>query len=292
MKKLIHSPMKRRQVLVGAIALGVTAQVGRAAAATPKKRKITVSSSRELFNAIGSDREIYLEPGLYDLVALSNEASAVISNHVRFREVFDGLEAVIHDVKNLTLVGPSDLSAKIYVRPRYADVLPFVNSRNITIKSLELGHWPDRGNCNGAVVQLTDCDRVNIEDSILFGSGTYGISAVRASTLRCKSTKIHECTYGILDLRECVDFRFKRCQLVDNREFSGVSASQVRRLAFNNCTFEDNAFKGALFEVRDSEPITLKNCSVSRNVSSSLVNDPAMLKVRRTKFANNSFPPL
>ncbi len=288
--------IKRRQVLVGTIALGAT-QVGRATAVIPnavpnavsKKKKITVSTSRELYDAIGSDREIYLKPGLYALGSLS-EGEDLTSNHVRFEQVFDGVEAVIYKVKNLTLVGPSDLSAKIYARPRYADVLPFVDSRNITLNSLELGHWPDRGYCNGAVVQLTDCDRITIEDSVLFGSGTYGIAALRASTLRCETTKIHDCTYGILLLRECADLRFKRCQMVDNREFSGVSVSQVRRLTFDNCVFEDNAFKDELFDVRDSEPITLKSCTVSRNVSSALTNEPTLLKLERTQFSNNTFP--
>ncbi len=283
--------IQRRQVLVGAIALGAT-QIGRLSAAVPKdrkKKKITVSSSRELYEAIGSDREISLEPGLYDLGALSEEED-LTSNNVRFEKVFDGMEAVIYNVKNLTLVGASDLSAKIYARPRYADVLPLVDSRNVTINSIELGHWPDRGYCNGAVVQLTDCDRITVKDSVLFGSGTYGISAVRASTLRCEDTKIHDCTYGILSLRECADLRFKRCQMVDNQEFFGVSASQVRRLTFDSCAFEDNAFKDELFSVRDSEPITLKKCTVSRNVSSGLINESAMLKLERTEFSNNTFP--
>ena len=280
--------MKRRQLITGAIALAA-AQIPLAHAVAARPKKVTVRNSRELFEAIGSDREIYLEPGLYDLGSLSGDTE-LSSPHIRFNQVFDGVETIIQNVQNLTLVGPSDLRAKLYARPRYANVLPLENSQEVSLKSLELGHWPDQGYCSGAVVQYTDCDRLSIEDSVLFGSGTYGISALRASTLKCEGTKIHDCTYGILTLRDCVDLQFKDCQLVENQEYSGILATNVRRLSFEECTFADNWFKNEFFVMRGNDPIHLKDCQFSRNSSTSLATQPSLLKLDRVEFTGNSFP--
>ena len=280
--------MKRRPFLIG-LATVAASQLPTVYATATQPKRMTVTNSRELFQAIGSDREIYLEPGLYDLGALHTEPD-LRSPHIRFQKVFDGMEAVIYDVKNLTLVGAKDLRSKLYARPRYADVLPIQKGKNVQIQSLELGHWPDQGSCTGDVIQLSDCDRIEIDSSALFGSGTYGISATNTSTVRCQKTKIHDCTYGILNLRQCVDLQFKQCQLVDNREFSGVTATNVRRLSFKDCKFSNNAFKYEFFNIQGNDPIQVKNCQFFNNSSSGLVNNIDLLQLDLTEFRGNSFP--
>jgi hypothetical protein len=280
----------RRQLLWGAIALGGTQLITRPSQAA-RRAKITVSTSRELWEAIGSDRTIRLRPGVYDLVSIA-ESLTESSPHIAFEPVYDGIEAVIRNVQNLTIIGPKDHSAKIYTQPRYADVLRFDNCQDISIERVEAGHWPDAGDCNGAVLQFTDCDRIELDDLMLFGSGTYGIWALRTNELHCKDSQIYECTYGILYFTECEDIHLEDCQFLDNRKFNLVHVERSRQVQFEDCQFRNNqvlAQWDAFFNVIDSPAVLVEDCQFINNSSAKLMNQPGVLRLDDVDFTDNTF---
>lgn len=281
----------RRQLLWGAIALGSTQLLLTRPSFAARRARITVSTSRELWDAIGSDRTITLRPGVYDLVSIADTLTAS-SPHIAFEAVYDGIEAVIRNVQNLTIIGPKDHSAKIYTQPRYADVLRFDNCQDITLKQIEAGHWPDEGDCNGAVLQFTDCDRIELDDLRLFGSGTYGIWASRTNELHCKDSQIYECTYGILYLTACEDIHLEDCQFLNNRQYNLVHVERSRQVQFEDCQFRNNqvlAQWDAFFNVIDSPAVIVEDCEFINNSSAKLMNQPGVLRLDDVRFTDNTF---
>lgn len=280
--------LNRRQFIFGAIATATTLSLPRPATAA-RRQKITVRSSEEFFAAIGNNRRIELASGVYDLSAVSSELT---SPHIRFEDVFDGREAVIQGVENLEIVGQRDRSAKILVRPQYADVLHFENSRHITIKSIEAGHWPDVGYCNGSVLQFVDCAEIEIERSVLFGSGTYGVWALRSRDLSCVNTTIQDCTYGIIWITECENFEFEDCQFTNNREYDAIEIARSRTITFDDCQFINNVVAeewDSFFNVEDSEQIRVEDCYFAHNQGQRFLNRPGALSMDDLTFKDNQF---
>lgn len=282
--------ISRRRLLAGAIALAgiqVFGQIKPSRAA--RRQTVTVRSSEELLAAIAPDRRIRLQPGIYDLPSL---AATHQSDYVEFSEVFDGVEAIIHDVENLELIGQKDFSARVLVRPRYAQVLRFDRCTNIELKRLEAGHWPDAGFCSGAVLQFNHCAQIEIEKNTLFGSGTYGIVAQHCSVLTCEDTTIQDCTYGIMVLKDSHDLAFEDCDFINNRQYVGVEVARSRQIDFEDCIFRNNlagAEWGAFWSVEESEGIRVQDSIFEANESAKFMSEPGAVALEDVQFLNNRF---
>ena len=133
---------------------------------------IEVYNVNEFINAIGPNRKIVLKNRDYNLSVPEEEYKP--NKYVRWEEEYDGDELVIQNVDNLTIEGLSNTLSNIVVEPRYVNVITFENSNDINIVNIYSGHTPERGECYGGVFRFIDSNRINIENSILFGCGTQG----------------------------------------------------------------------------------------------------------------------
>ncbi len=63
-----------------------------------------------------------------------------LSKYIHFEEVFDGVQLVISEVENLSIIGREDFHSLFLSPYRYANVLTFVDCQDITLQWLNCGH--------------------------------------------------------------------------------------------------------------------------------------------------------
>lgn len=176
---------------------------------------IHVTNAEELVAAIGSDREIYLEPGDY-VLSKSELYGQVNGDDYYWSSVFDGYELVIENVRNLTLRGAGADQVQILTTPRYANVLSFINCENIALNGITLGHTEAPGECAGGVLHLLYTDTVAISDCSLFGCGILGIRGEFVRWMDVDRTEIHDCSDGAVWLFTSDSCHFRDCNIHDN----------------------------------------------------------------------------
>lgn len=254
--------------------------------------RMTITTVAEFVRAIGPDRILEIAPGSF---VLSEIPLGQLSPYVRVQEAFDGNELVISEVANLTLIGQDTILSRVLARPRYADVLKFENCRNLSLQNLEMAHTKDLGYCRGAVLGFTNCDTVEIDQCVLYGSGTYGIEGSNVSNLTCRETVIRDCTYGMLCFNNATNLQFESCQFFDNAGFSMINLNECQQITFSDCLLHDNITDAGfdlpyyLFHVWNSPGIELQNCRIYRNSVPYLASAEGAIALSSTTFEGNSF---
>lgn len=283
--------LKRRKVLWGLLAsLTSTSIITRVSAASSSPSTIIeVSNPEDFFRAIGSNRTIRLTAPQYNLSSLNPQLEWT---HAAMSKVFDGYELIVKNVENLTITSATSQRSLVSNEFRYAAVLKFENCRNITINNVESGHWPKKGYCRGSVIYTSNCQNVQIDKSVLFGSGTYGIEAYNSDRITINDSVIKECTYGIVSLNSMKNFTANRCQFNNNVDVFTLTyiQSSPGPIAFKDCVFDRNVCQGyepSLFEVENSQPIVLDNCVLRNNVADKFSKLPDTVRLVNTKLENN-----
>lgn len=267
--------MKKLSLLIIAIALFT---VGYA-------QEVHVTSATEFLRAIGSNKTIVIEsnsvfnlteamqqlhesdPGKFPMIDYydNEEQMKPLNNRVFPLDAYDGPEIAIKGVKNLTIRGGAYNLPLLLAEPRYAYIFSLYDCSNITFENLIMGHT-DQGYCEGGVVLLNNCRRINFINCDLFGCGTEGLSAFNVDGLNFNSSHIHDCSYSIMTLSECRNCNFNNSVFFNNRVFDliNISGSATTTICFNGCHFFQN--QGLLFSLTDS--IKLENCFISHPLDS------------------------
>lgn len=229
-------------------------------------KTIEVSTTQEFLNAIGNNRTIVIKEGL-DITStllesqnsnlrVSYEQIKTTSKKVFFVDEFDGPELHIANVKNLTIVAGEDIIV-LMSDPRYADVISFERCTNLTIKGITFGH-SEEGYCDNGVLGFTDCSHIVCDRLDMFGCGTEGIEVNNCTDVKFIASKIRDCSYHIMHLRNSSYITFEGCQFFRNREFEQVNIYECNNVLFDNCMFANNT--GELFNV--SSPVIMRDCVI------------------------------
>ena len=166
----------------------------------------------------------------------------------------DGQQLVLRNFEGLVIRGKRNSS--IEVNPRYSFCLSFIDCNSCKLENLTIGHT-EGGYCDGGVLEgnrnfVFNCD--------LYGCGTYGIVARESRELIVHNTSIHDCTYGIMELRECLGVNFSNCDFFSNREYDLINNNGSEYTMFFDCRFFGNWSDAPLF-VSD-EDIELYRCEI------------------------------
>ena len=236
---------------------------------------IKVFTAEQFINALATgrsilvakDTEINLTPLLHDErqwhsglhlwrpegATSVGDAEAVISE-----QVFDGRQLTIVNHKRMEICGEGNSS--IVVEPRYAFVLNFVNCQQIEIRNLTIGHTYG-GYCEGGVIGVKGGWRVSIQNSDLYGCGTYGVQLEDTRDFSLYHSIIRDCTYGIMTLRNVEFAKFETCDFFHNIEnaFTLVE-SRGSSVTFYDCRFFANHGDAKMFDF-DRE-FLLVNCQL------------------------------
>ncbi len=227
-----------------------------------EKEIIKVKTTKEFLEAIGSNRTIILSENNYDLLG-----SKVENEYIRTEEVFDGEQLIIQGVNNLDIIGEEGENVQLLVEPRYANVITFKDVQNINISNIIAGHTPDKGYCTGGVLYFEDSKNIEINNSVLFGCGTEGISLFNVENFTSNDSTIKECSYDIMTIVSSNNITFNNSKFHDNEEFSLINVSSSNEVTLNNCFIYDNEciIGDYLFNVDPISEVFLKNCFIYNN---------------------------
>jgi hypothetical protein len=114
--------------------------------------------------------------------------------------------------------------------------------------NLTIGHT-EGGSCSGGVIGVKGGRQNQANDCDLYGCGTYGLDLDGTTDFSLMNTNIHDCTYGIMQLRSSMAIRFNKCDFFNNREFSLIEGVGVEGLSFIDCRFFANYGDAPLFSL-------------------------------------------
>jgi Copper amine oxidase N-terminal domain. len=254
--------------------------------------EITVSTADEFVAALGSNRKILLESGIYNL-SLTNQRYSLTNpyNSVYWREVYDGNELCLNWIENLTIEGIGDVT--IVVEPRYAFVLNFEGCADITISNITAGHT-DSGYCEGGVFYFDYCFDIKMDNTHMYGCGTEGLLLEWTSNMDVTNSTIYECTYDIMTIKGCKNIFFDNCVFRDNEMFDLVNISHTSNLTINNSEFRNNNANVleystyAMFYVYSSENINITNTKFIDNTAW-IFSETDNINLENNTFEDNNF---
>ena len=236
---------------------------------------IRVYTAEQFLNALGSNRNVLVAKNTtINLTPMLNDQSLF---RTRFKmwmpdasggvgggretvvseEVFDGRQLTLVNMKQLIIEGEQNSS--IIVEPRYAFCLNFVDCEQCTVSNLTIGHT-EGGYCQGGVIGVQRGWRNVVIDCDLYGCGTYGLEIDGTNSFSLYSTRIHDCTYGIMQLHNSEAVHCTHCDFFNNREYALIESRGCAGTVFEDCRFYANWGDAALFNF-DSE-FYLLGCAV------------------------------
>ena len=185
-------------------------------AEVPVGGEVLVKTVDELLAAIGPDRTIILDGGLFELSTASNYGG-IGTAYYYWKENPDGPGLVIHDVSGLSIRAKDTASGAVTLAalPRYADVLGFRNCDNLFLGGFTAGHTQEPGVCSGGVLYFENCSQVTIEKMRLYGCGILGIQASRCTSMEILRTEIYECSQGAAQFYQTDGIIFDSCGVHD-----------------------------------------------------------------------------
>jgi hypothetical protein len=212
------------------------------------------------------------------------DATAIISKEplVVSEEVFDGRQLTLVNFSNLTIKGGKN--ASIEVDPRYSFCLNFVNSDHCEVINLIIGHT-EGGSCSGGVIGVNGGQRNMVKDCDLYGCGTYGLDLIETTDFSLIGSKVHDCTYGIMEMRSCQAIRFDRNDFFSNREFTLIEAMGCEGVSFKDCRFYANAGDSPLFGLDNT--FYMSGCEIYHPTENLGTIDMADQSGAKNKFSPN-----
>ena len=235
----------------------------------------SVTNESEFLSALGNNRTVIIAAGVHLNLSrvLENEemfmnkpgrrwasiASDIISKQplVVSESETDGRQLALLNFKGLIIKGEQNSS--IEVDPRYSFCLHFINCQNCEVHNLTIGHT-EGGFCSGGVIGVRGGRMILVKDCDLYGCGTYGLDLWDTSDFGLMNSNIHDCTYGIMQLRSCVAVKFNKCDFFNNREYDLIEGWGNEGVVFDDCRFFANWGDAPLFHLDNT--FYLMGCKV------------------------------
>jgi hypothetical protein len=226
--------------------------------------EIVVKTEEQFLSALGNNRTVVVAADTHLNLSrvLENEdmfrgkqgrrwasdASAIISKDplVVSESETDGRQLALLNFSGLTIKGQKNSS--IEVDPRYSYCLYFINCDHCEVHNLTIGHT-EGGYCSGGVIGVKGGRQNFVKDCDLYGCGTYGLDLMETTDFGMTNSNVHDCTYGIMQLRSCMAVKFNKCDFFNNREYDLIEGRGVEGLSFTDCRFFANWGDAPLFNL-------------------------------------------
>ncbi len=235
----------------------------------------SVTNETEFLAALGNNRTVVIAAGAHLNLSRvlereemfvgergrrwTGDATAIVSKEplVVSESETDGRQLALVNMKNLIIKGEQNSS--IEVDPRYSYCLYFINCENCEVHNLTIGHT-EGGTCSGGVIGVRGGRMTLVKDCDLYGCGTFGLDLIETSDFALINSNIHDCTYGIMELRSCVSVKFTKCDFFSNREYALIEGWGNEGLVFDDCRFFANWGDAPLFRLDNT--FYLMGCQV------------------------------
>ena len=233
---------------------------------------VQVNTVDEFLAAIAPNTVIELAEGVYDLSTASNYGEDSESDYYSWNQegIYDSSDAdaelIIHDVKDLTIIGAGIDKTSIEAVPRYANVIVFRGCNKITVSNLTAGHTKAQGFCTGGVFLMETCNDVNVDTCGLYGCGTIGVKGLGSEKLNVTNCDIYECSDGAVDAKYCEGVIVSGCDIHDigtrKSEYSPYclfTADYGTGFTVYDCKIHDNKAEGLLYTCGAENVIFVSN---------------------------------
>ena len=223
-----------------------------------------VSTETQFLDALGNNRTVIVAKNVHLNLSrvLENEelflkktgrrwasdATAIITKQpmVVSESETDGRQLALLNFSGLVIKG--ERNSSIEVDPRYSYCLYFINCDHCEVQNLTIGHT-EGGYCSGGVIGVRGGRQNLVKDCDLYGCGTYGLDLIETTDFSMISSTVHDCTYGIMELRSCMAVKFNKCDFYNNREYSLIEGVGNEGLTFTDCRFYANWGDAPLFRL-------------------------------------------
>lgn len=282
--------MGRRRILTVfiVVAFSVATSLCQAGAKLPIYDAATAA---ELLRAIGPNRVIRLTGTEYRLTECA-DLSQDKNPYVSWEKTFDGPQMSVAGVSNLTIRGTGNTPAHLVIEPRYAYVIHFFQTRNLTLENVRAGHTAT-GYCEGGVFHFEAGKNIRVNRSILYGCGTEGLRLEEVKGFSGDEITIADCSYYIMTVMNSTEVSFVRSIFIDNAEFEGIRIVGCNRVLFDRCEIRRNGsetpFDTGLFHVFNSDGVTVKDSIIEENTASYLLIGDKEIEWVGTVVRNNRF---
>jgi len=253
---------------------------------------VTVKNAVQLLNALESNTTISVDAEWIFLSEVSTKKSgdyySFISN-----------ELVISGINNIKIQGGTKKRTKIITQDGNAYVLVFKNSNDIELDGLEIGHGPVKGtSCSAGVVKFDNCKNIEIQNSLLFGSGTEGLTCNEVNGLTIDNVEIRSCTNSIFSFRKSSNIELRNSLFTDNTCSSGfVLIEDCIDILIEGCEFSLNRMtktdysdtKRSLFNTKKSLNVKLVKSNVISNYADHLLFDKTTVDLEGCVIDKNKF---
>lgn len=236
--------------------------------AEQKIEEIVVGNVDEFIKAIGPNRKIILKPGVYNLSQVQERQEE--NKNISWAKVSDGVELQVNNVNNLTICGEGNVPAEIVAEPRFAEIISFRGCRNITLSNLKIGHTviEDDYDCNAGVLHIDYSNNICIDNCILYGCGSVGITAYHSSLLKMNNSVIEKCNLRVMSLNGCEDFTFTDCKFRECTHQEMFNLAFTDNIIFNGCEIKDNiCIYGTLFYLYEASNTKVLNSKIINNIA-------------------------
>lgn len=249
---------------------------GLSSAQIPVYPVIRISTASHFIESIGSNRMLLLNSGTINLSDITNKQN---TDYIQWVDDPDQ-SFIIKNVENLTIAGQGRKKTRIVIEETFAQVLSFENSKKIRIQSLELGHEPQTNSiCLGAVFGAFDSSDIELQNVVLFGSGTFGLWLENVDNLRFKNSTIKECSQGLIWAYQSKNIEIYRSRLKTSH--GGLNFSKSSDIAIDASQISDNNalespdYTSYLFSLKDVKNFKVTNTEVFNNVARGLIKGRA-----------------
>lgn len=193
-------------------------------------KEITVRNAAEFITAVDSNTVVKLKQGEYDFNFDFEDSFTEMPYNPHMRE------RTISHVENLTIIGEGEVPINIITDDLGASALEIDNSKNVTLKNLNLGHTESASEaCTGAVMGISKSSNIHIENCTLFGCGIIGITFHDVQNMRLVNSCIKECSQGIMQMRNCSNLLFQNSSFINNS--GGVRTDHCVNIVYESCVF-------------------------------------------------------
>ena len=203
-------------------------------------REISVKTEDEFLAAIAPNTRIILDGESFDLSSASNYGLAG-NDWYFWAKCYDGYELVLQNLENFSIAGQGKAKTTISATPRYANVLSFLNCREIELSAFTAGHTEEPGMCVGGVLKLVNSDDIYIQGCGLFGCGTIGIDASSCKGLTVTDTEIYDCSLAGLSMVGCREVVFENCDIHDMSDYAIVLGAETS-INFNGAVMDKGIY--------------------------------------------------
>ena len=252
--------------------------------------EVHVSNVDELLAAIAPNTVIVLAKGDYDLSTAENYGKKPEGAYYDWNnnpganlEGETHYELVITGVDNLTFRGEDPEETRILTRPRFANVIRFVNCQFPGLEALTAGHT-DGAYCRGGVLRFESCGNVTVCNCGLFGCGTIGVWAQSCDGVYVINSRIYECSDAAVSVEGCREVIVEECDIYDH----GLRSPNTTARSLLEAVDTDG-FVIYKTRISDSTMQYLLNCSRVRNAFF-LSNEVSDNRIESSVFAFQQYP--